>query len=425
MGTALLRIRSFLPTPVLIDFSAFYTAAAAVRQKIVPYALPVEWLKELKIRMAIPGYPPAIFNPPLWPWLLQPFAVLRYPTAAWVWLLIQIGLLIWVTYTLNKHTIIRLSSLKLIQKILDFIDSPVISRTVIEGVILFIFILTFGPVFLDMSIGQTSILLLALCCVIGLQFREQDTFMKAIITGLAMGLATVAKLYPLAWIAPYALLRRWKSLATCLVFTFLVFILGFLLLPEANQMYWQKHLPQRIFSAADQVSVDDQSLVSWLDRIFRSHTFNVPGLQTRERREIIWMPLWQLNPLMIRILGYGLCVLLGIMIILVSLQAKNSEGEGIFYLWVLYIIVVFPHMERYNLTLLLPAMAWLCLRKRFKLVIFAYFLSGLSRLNHLWIRLLPVPWSPIASGFGLVSVLTLIWGILTEYRTYPQLEGHQ
>jgi len=67
--------------------------------------------------------------------------------------------------------------------------------------------------------------------------------------------------------------------------------------------------------------------------------------------------------------------------------------------------------------LLLPAMAWLWGHSlsegdgrgkwQRRVVVVAYALVGLSRLTHLWAMLLPAPWGPLASGFGMYAVFLL------------------
>lgn len=112
--------------------------------------------------------------------------------------------------------------------------------------------------------------------------------------------------------------------------------------------------------------------------------------------------------------------LLALIPLIVLFRTGPAQAEGAFYLWVLYWLLPFPHTERYNHVLLLPAMAWLWARSETfahrsetlaqrgrNLVILAYFLAGLSRLTHLWAILLPAPWGPLASGFGLYAVLLL------------------
>jgi len=263
-GTVLLRLRAFFPSPVLVDFSAFYASAAALRQGLSPYRLPADWLAELQTKMRIPGHPPVIYNPPLWPWLLQPLATLRFPTAAWVWLLCNLGLVLCVACITYKHLTAAQHHIQPGATSLGRIDLPISTLSPIAGIlVLFVLICTFGPVFLDLSIGQT----------------------------------------------------RWKQLGVSVVFTTAALGAGFILLPDSNRAYWQGFLPQRLSSAADQVSMDDQSLVAWLDRISRPHTYSVPGMETDEREQIVWQPGWTLDKQWVQIGGYVLCAALGILVI--------------------------------------------------------------------------------------------------------------
>jgi hypothetical protein len=416
VGTALLRLRSFFPSPVLVDFSAFYASAAALRQGISPYGLPASWLASLQANMQLPGQPPAIFNPPLWPWLLQPLAMLPYPTTVWVWLLVNLGLLAWVASILGRSMPAEIRNFPAVRRASSVRPSPSILSLSLQSLILFAVMVTFGPVFLDLSIGQTSVMLLAMCALIGLLLRREGSRVSAPAMGVALSISAVAKLYPVAWLVPLALMRRWKALAVSLLLLITAFGSGFLLLPEANRVYWQQQLPRRLASAADQVSMDDQSLVAWLDRLVRPHTYNVPGLETRDRAQIVWSPMWSLDPFWVKIVGFGLCAVLGAPILYALIRADKTQREGAFYLWVLYILVIFPHMERYNHALLLPGMVWLWQRNRCTIPAAVYFLAALSRLNHLWISLLPAPFAPLASGFGLFAVLLLIWGMLVEFK---------
>jgi alpha-1,2-mannosyltransferase len=218
-------------------------------------------------------------------------------------------------------------------------------------------------------------------------------------------------------------MRRWKQLAVSLILTIAVLGAGFLLLPDSNRVYWLQHLPQHINAAADQGSVDDQSLVAWLDRLTQPQTYEVPGLESGKRRQIVWEPGWALDPGWVQITGYVLGGILGLAVMYAVVRSHGKLNQGGFYLWVLYILVIFPHMERYNHALLLPAMIWLWQRGQYKLVIVVYLLTGLSRLNHLWVTLLPSPWAPLASGVGLFAVLTLMGGIFIEFRSHIEVKG--
>lgn len=390
-GTALLRLDTFFPYPKLMDFAAFYAGAWAVRTGISPYGLPPELLEALRVQLGISFSPP--ISPPIWLWLLQPLTFLHFSTAAFVWLLVLLALLTWSTFTLTQ--------------IARYREWRQIGTA-------FVLALTFGPVFLNLTLGQNGLFLLVAVLIIGQTLQTQ--IKNLLPTVIAWILAVGTKLFPLIWLGALPLLRCWRLFVLAAMAVLLALGLTSLLTPTASQDYWLRFLPERIFSYSEQVEIDDQSLVAWLDRLGRPHTFGVPGLSVTQQHTVTWSPPWSVDPQIIRLVGYSLVALLALISTIVLLRAGPAEAEGSFYLWVLYGLIVFPHMERYNHVLLLPAMAWLWAQGSGgrKLVILAYFLVGLSRLTHLWAILLPAPWGPLASGFGLYAVLLLGGGMVTS-----------
>jgi hypothetical protein len=400
LTTAILRIRTFFPYPKLLDFSGFYAAALALRSGLSPYDLPSDWLQSIQITKSIPFRPPSIYNPPLWPWLLQPFTFVSFPVAAWLWLFLNLALLAW-------------SALMLI-RLAGYHGKRAMAIALILA-------LTFGPAFLDLTLGQTSILLLASVLFIGYRLhRTTKTHLWQ--TGFVMGLATSAKFFPLTWLGGGILLRRWRFVILGTLITAGFLVLGVALMPDANMDYWLHFLPQRITSASEQASMDDQSLSAWLDRIGRPHTYSVPGLNVSEQVLVTWSPPWSFDPRFLRWTGYALAGVLALPVIVLLLQTTSAQAqvEGGIYLWVLYTLAIFPHIERYNHTLLLPAMAWLWRRGEWQktTAAFAYLLVGLSRLNHFWIITLPTPWASLASGFGLYATVLLGVSLYVSLRSY-------
>lgn len=392
-GTALLRLGIFWPTPKLIDFGAFYASAWALRAGLSPYGLPAEWGAALAARTGMAYAPPPIFNPPLWPVLAYPFAFLSYPAAATVWVVLNLGLLALCTLWLADSAGLRGWQRRL-------------------G--LFLVVVTFGPVFLDLSIGQTSVALLVLALLIGRQLRRGGRRATWIGAG-ATALAAAIKLYPLFWAGAFLFLRRWRLILATLALVVLGSALLFLAFPEPSRTYLFVELPDRVTSATDQVGIDDQALTAWLDRIFQPQIHAVQGLSTSDTTGVTWTPWFTLDATVLRIVGLGVVALVTAAAAWVIWRHGGPAPEEAFYLWLLVGLLAFPHIERYNHALLLPAMAWLWpLGRRAQLIVLvAYLLTGLARLTHFWVVALPGPLAALASGFGVFAALLLYGALLT------------
>lgn len=399
-GTALLRLNTFFPSPKLVDFGAFYASSSALRSGLSPYGLPEAWLAALCRTRDIPFRPPAVYNPPFWLWLVQPFTRLSYPWAAWCWTLLNLALLAWCVWELTR---------------LAGCTAP-FKRLLGAGLVL-----TFGPVFLDLTLGQTSILLLAACLVVG-QALARPSRTGVLTTGTAHGIAFGAKVFPLAWAGMLFLLRRWRMAVVSVLCSLLVILVGYAVAPEASAQYWSQTLLVRITASSETPGIDDQSLISWLDRWLLPQEYSVPGLRVNELTRVTWTPPWPLSRTVSHALGYGLLSLMTAAVLYVAWRAPNDQHHGAYFLWVLCMLILLPHMERYNHSLLLPAMAWLWARgsRQRGLVVIAYALAGLARLNHLWVIALPAPWAPLATGFGVVAALLLMGGVAVALRQCSQ-----
>jgi hypothetical protein len=392
VGTAILRFNTFIPTPKLLDFSAFYVAAYALRQKENAYQLPQEFVQTIRAQTEIGLNPPPIFNPPFWPIVLQPLTYTNFPQAAWVWLGIMLLLLLLSTFFLAKLS--------------------TISRW-FHKIILFVVIVTFGPVFLDLTLGQTSVLLLTAVLIIG-YFLTASHLFGQLVAGITLGISAGVKLFPVLWLLPIMMLNRWQIALLGIGFILLAFLGPLLISPNANQAYWADELPSRLTAASTQPSFDDQSLTAWIDRVGREHTYTLPGLNVNNRNEISWQFPWSINPTVLKLLSYLLAGLILLGIFWLWYQERPLSPQGFFYLWITFLLLILPHMARYNHALLLPGMAWLWgQNKNGKIIaIIVYFLTGLSRLNHLWASILPIPLVPVATGFGLFAVLLLLTGLI-------------
>lgn len=403
-GTALLRLDTFWPYPKLFDFAAFYAGAWALRQHGSPYALLPPLRERLVTETGLTFGVPALNSFPIWPWLLQPLTWLTFPLAAWIWLLINLGLLLWCTGKLGDMAGI----------------SPGRRRVWLFGLVL-----TFGPVTLNLTLGQTGILLLALALAVGRQFRRQpavrsgwDPLVQTVGVGSLWLSAMATKLFPLLWLPGLVFLRGRRALGVAFGAMCAFVLLHVVLLPRMTWRYLTQFLPGQ----ADRLTtgtLDDQSLLAWLLRISQPMDFQTPGLFVFQQHRVVWSPPVPVDPDLVRGVCWVLLAGTGTALGWWLWHRRTEQPEPHFYLWVLFSLLVFPHMERYNHTLLLPAMAWLwgqgeSGRRR---AVIGYFLAGLARLTHLWVLVLPWPWGPLATGFGVVAVLALMFGMV---RLLPQ-----
>ncbi len=385
VGTALLRLGSFWPYPRLLDFSGFYAAAWAWRAGLSPYAIPEAWLTELMRAQTIPFRPPPIYNPPLLILLLQPFTLVPFPIAAWLWLGLNGILAVFSALWLADLAGIR-------------------SRWGKAGVVLLV--LSYGPLWLDASLGQVSIILLT-CALVWLRGTEGQRLLPS---SLALALAGSLKIFPYYWAGAALFTRRGRALAGAALATLLLLALSWGSLPQANREYWNQALSGRLSSSTATPGVDDQSLLAWALRLTQAQTFTLAGLDPHARITLTWVPRTVLpaSGVVMATLALGL-VLTGCSI-RALVRSARAEARGAWALWLLLGLLGLIHMERYNHVLLLPALAWLWGPRPQSRgwVVSAYVLEGLGRLTHAFALSLPFPWAAWASGWGLYAVLLIL-----------------
>lgn len=395
-GTALLRLSLFFPVPKLRDFAAFYSGAWALRLGTSAYFWSPSFLLELAARVGLPVRPNPPISPPVWLRFMQPLTYLSFGTAAWVWLGALLALTVWSALGLAQ-----IAGCKTVR-----------SRALVVGLVV-----TFGPVFLTLALGQNSIFLLVAVLAIGraLRCRDGTGGMPAAVASM---LAVAAKIIPLVWLVAVSLSRRWGLVAASVGAVVLAFGADALLDRRANDEYWLRFLPDRAAYYSDEGGLEDQSLFAWIDRLGRAHRFDTSLVRLDESHTVDWTPPWSFDPDTLRWGSYALVAVLALIPLAVIRRVGMLEAEGSFYLWVLALLVAFPHTDRYNHVLLLPAMAWLWGRSSTAqlIVVGAYGLAALSRLTHLSAVILPAPWGPLASGFGLYTVLLLVAGMVATLR---------
>ena len=403
-GTAVLRLNSFFPSPQALDFSSYYAGAWSLRWQLSPFEWSGELLTFLSETQQLSVNPPAHNSTPLWPLLLQPVTLFSFPTAAVLWLLLLL-----MTVLVSHILLLRMAGYTNWKIVL--VTLPIT--------------LTFGPLFLNLTLGQNGIFLLLSALLLGIALeRRGGSFIFEIWTILVWIVAVGAKVYPILWIGSLPFLKRWQLLVTSLFFLGLAFATVFLIIPDVSYEYWFEFLPGRTEGFVTQVSIDDQSLNGFLSRIGQTSRYSFPGLTIEDKHDIVWQFPWDFSSQTIQYFSISLLILLGGWLAFSWIHIRDSKPAGILFGLVLFSLLPLPHMARYNHILALPAMAWLWKQSPTykKLVIVAYLLFGLSRLNHLWAILLPSPLGPLATGFGLYGVLLLLVGI--SRTLLPSIDNH-
>jgi alpha-1,2-mannosyltransferase len=389
-GTAALRLPDLIP-PTPVDGASYYIGAWAMRLGKSPFVWTPEMLRyaEEEQGVNVPATPPA--SPPLWVWLYQALTPFQFSAAMWVWLLIQLAVAYWAT-----HLLVRVAG----------------GSGWKQTLVLFPFTVSFGPTFLNLTIGQNGLFVLLGALLIGRYLRKECG--HAVIAVTAWLIGTAAKIYPVVWIVMLPFARKWRLGTVMLIVFAISFGAMALFYSTANHDYWFDYLMQRGREVTTEVSVDDQSLSAWLLLLGTTNKMSFRGFRTETLHEEVWQPYRDMEPETLR--AIALAILLGLTALMFYLWLKadmRQYGEGLFYMLVLFTLLPLPHMERYNHVTLLPAMAWLWARGgRYRLfTVTAYCLAGLSRLNHLWALLFPWPVGPLVTATCLYSVFILGAGI--------------
>lgn len=389
-GTALLRLNTFWPFPRLLDFGAFYAGALAMRQGLSPYPWPRSFADRMAEQLGF-FLLPTLNSLPLWPWMLQPLTYLPFPWAAWGWTFFQLLVLWGCTQLVAQQARIRSKA----------------GRGLLYG-----FLLTFGPVTLNLTLGQTGPLLLALALLIGHALTSRNGGLLGAIGGL-WGPVVVTKAFPLLWLPALFLLDPKRLFVVSTGVALVIVALHGILLPQESAAYVKVFGETHISALVTGGSLDDQSLLAWGVRLSQPVQYQVPTLDPARRVTVRWSPVWSLPATWLYIGVVSLVFFIGLGVLFLLATRGKAAPTAAFYLWVLFVVLAIPHMERYNHVLLLPAMAWLwpqgTLGRWF--VAGAYFLAALSRLTHVWVLILPPPWAGLATGFGTLAVLTLMAGM--------------
>ena len=289
------------------------------------------------------------------------------------------------------------------------------------SLIVFFLILTFGPTFLTLSLGQNSTLLLVAALIAG-EYALTNRAAPLVLAGLTWAMSIVAKLFPLLWLVILPLLGRWRFLLLTVAIAVALNGVVYLYSPQASQDYWTVFLRSQMTEYSDEGGIDNQSLVSWFLRLGRRQTYDLTGMTVENRHLVVWNPPWEVPVGVLTSAAYALLFVTSVPVLFVIWRNRRSAPDGAIFLWLLFTSLLVPHMVRYNHVLLLPAMAWLWSRGigGRVAVCLAYFLTGADRLTHLWAILLPTPLAPLASGCGIVAAFglvgTMVWYLWPNRR---------
>ncbi len=391
LGTAFLRAGMFFPTPKLVDFGSFYAGALAFRYGYSPYGWSAE-IKTLAVAHGLHLTLPSLNSIPAWPWLLQPITFLSFPVAAWIWLALNFLLLVWCTWKLKE----------------------IAGITGATGyTLVFLLTLTFGPVFLTLTLGQTSIFLLALALLVGEKLNVHSKVGHLVAEAGLWVLSVATKAFPIFWLAGICLISGTKRRVIAAVSGILIaFGLSWIVSPSIFRLYVFHYLPGKAGSFASAGFVDDQSLVAWFVRLTQPLQFHVPGISAFSGDVISWKPLIPVTAAAARVAAGAVLVIVGSIVLAQWIRSGRKNSEAFFYVVILLSLLTFPHMERYNFVLVLPPLAWLWKRDRTRLLAATgYLFASMARLTHLWVRVLPSPWGALSTGWGIMSVVLLIAGL--------------
>lgn len=384
-GTAALRIPLIMPMSQPLDFASFYGGAWALRQGSSPYFWSPEFLDSLAEDHGMAVRPTPPMSPPFWIWLCQLFTALRFPVAAILYLALLIAVMIACTSLLVR--IAGHPGWKMTMMVLPFTIS-------------------FGPTFLNLTIGQNAPFVLLGALVLGRYLQRERVRGHAAAAGWIVAVAT--KIYPVMWLAAMPFIRRWRAFALMLGTAVLVFGGSWLLMPDAHSEYWFRFAAKRGSEVTSEISIDDQSLWARVMLLATTRRIGFHDMGPLPAHEKVWQPPVEMQEQTVNIVT--ILILLGMVAAVVAavLRADTPRHtEGLLYLTVLLSLLPMPHMERYNHVALLAPMAWLWARGGGyrRLTILAYCLVGMSRLNHLWARLFEWPLGPLATG-------TCTWAII-------------
>ncbi|HEC83438.1 MAG TPA: DUF2029 domain-containing protein [Firmicutes bacterium] len=243
---------AFCQSQRLLTSPPSYTAAWAYRLNSSPYPLDPDLIASLTTGQGLYLDVPIYHSTPTWSALNYPFTRLEFPIAAKAWLILLLVILIHSTYVL------------LMISDPAFVSKP-LSKRITAVAMLSTCVISFGPCMLSLILGQNSIVLLPAALLIGRTLASDRRFSPGSIFGYM--LASAAKVFPLTWIVPLLILRRWKFVALSIAVVAITFGAATIHRYSVSHVYWTRFLPARTQKVAENVYLDDQGLRSFTARL--------------------------------------------------------------------------------------------------------------------------------------------------------------
>lgn len=384
-----------------VDFAAYYFAARLLNHGGVLYTpgATAPPLTQAEVVLAL-GY----IYPPFFAALLRPLAFLPYPTAAAIWLLFNLLLL--------------LGSAVLLARCL-WLDQLTTPGLLVAAILL-------PASWASLLLGQVNIVITALLiATLFFSTRPAPRPWHEYVAGMCLGLAGAIKVYPLLLVALYLLYRRLRVVGALIVTGSLTLLIGLVGGGGAGSLRtWLTAVLPGLTSAADASPVwlrpENQALRGVIGRLFVPSTFQIVMLPG-EPPLTVAPP-----PLVVSPLGAATATLLGALLVLGwtgswlvrrcrAGDAQPAAFARAFAVSLVATMLVSPITWEYYFTnMLIPGAALWGAGRRWRIVVGGALLAML--VHRYWRPLLQLAQTPLLLGFGCVSMLILWGGLLSMQR---------
>ena len=396
MGTAILRLGSFFPPTQLTDFTAYYVGASLIHQGLSPYPWPSHYVNEFSKFWGLSYTPGAVPSTPLWLVSMVPFSLISLPYSVTLWIALNFIILVYC-----HKSLLNMSGIK---------NNKILLLT-------FPLILTFGPSFLNFTIGQCGLLIL-LASVLIIEDLNNKSHSIRIVSLSFWVLAIAAKIYPVIWIVSQFITRCKRNIVIMILSLCSSGLFFIIFYSEITKEYILNFLPaQALHYSSDINTLDDLSVYGFARRLFSSGKVDFPTLSVHRIAQVNWHWPWNMPRIVILMIAIVFLLAVAAFIVRRVLQSDSPNHIAVFIIVILFSVIVLPHMERYNQTLVIPALVWLWNSgnlQRQQTAILVYLLFGFSRLTHLWALFLPANIAILFSGIGVFAVLLLIYSVSAE-----------